>query len=318
MARKTKKASRQNRLKSWRWPAYLIIFGLLAYAVVTQLGHFRRGVSALATANLALALVGLVLTAGTFFLAAAAYWILAMHPLRYWRTLAVELAAALVTRLLPAGIGGLGLHGDYLFRQKHTAAEATAVVSVNNALGIIGNIALLVLALALWPHSLKLARLHISGVTLLAVIGGLALLLVIIFSVARIRRALASFASNFSRSLKTYFRHLHKLVLALALAMSITLVYALVLSSSASAVGIHLAFGPIFVIFSVGTLVGAATPTPGGLVGVEAGLFAGFTAYGALAAPALAAVLLFRLLTYWLPLFPGALALVLVRRAKYI
>ena len=63
-----------------------------------------------------------------------------------------------------------------------------------------------------------------------------------------------------------------------------------------------------------GMLAGTATPTPGGLVGAEAGLFTGFTAYGVSVLDAGAAVLLFRLVTYWLPLFPGLLALLAGRK----
>jgi len=40
-------------------------------------------------------------------------------------------------RLLPSGIGSLGLNGVYLYKRKHTVAEATVVVSTNNLLGIV-------------------------------------------------------------------------------------------------------------------------------------------------------------------------------------
>lgn len=318
MAGKLQKSASSKRLKRWQWLAYLVIAGLLVYAVDAQFGHFRRGVSALAGANPALALVAVALTALTFFIAAGIYFLLALHKLKYWRTLAVELAAALATRLLPAGLGGLGLHGDYLHREKHSLAEATAVISVNNALGIIANVILLILALAIWPDKIGLSKFHISAGLLLAALAGLLLLIIIVVSVRRIRLAISSFARNFARSLKVYARRPHKIVLALALAMALTLAYTATLAVSASAVNVQLNFGAMLVIFSIGTLVGTATPTPGGLVGVEAGLFAGFTAYGIASTPALAAVFLFRLITYWGPLAPGAVALILARRKKLI
>ena len=46
-------------------------------------------------------------------------------------------------------------------------------------------------------------------------------------------------------------------------------------------------------------------PTPGGLGAVEAALAAGLTATGMAAATAVSAVLLFRLLTFWLPVPVG-------------
>lgn len=317
MAGKNKK--RQGRkTKLWYWLAYAIIAGLLAYAVVSQYSHFRRGVEALALADTRLVLLGLVLTTSTFFVAAAIYLALALHRLSYWRTLAVELAAALVTRLLPAGIGGLGLHGDYLYRQKHSIAEATAVVSINNAIGVLGNLVVLIFVLAVWPRQLDFSGFHLSlqlvSIVSVVIIGAI----VIAFSIRKLRRATAAFVRNFGGSLRRYLHKPHKLLFALFLAMLMALIYASVLLASSAAVGAGLSYAPIFVIFAIGTLVGAATPTPGGLVGVEAGLFAGFTAYGVAATPALAAVLLYRLLTYWLPLVPGVVAFILARRAKYV
>jgi len=65
-------------------------------------------------------------------------------------------------------------------------------------------------------------------------------------------------------------------------------------------------------------LASTATPTPGGLVGAEAGLFAGFVAYGVASPTAGAAVLLYRLVTYCCRLFPGAVALLLARNSKLV
>ena len=49
----------------------------------------------------------------------------------------------------------------------------------------------------------------------------------------------------------------------------------------------------------------AAAPTPGGLGAIEAALVAGLTGVGMQPGPAVSAVLLYRLATYWLPVLPG-------------
>jgi len=54
-------------------------------------------------------------------------------------------------------------------------------------------------------------------------------------------------------------------------------------------------------------------PTPGGVGGVEAALTAALTTAGVDAAAAASIVLLFRLVTFWLPVVPGW---VLLRRVK--
>ena len=58
----------------------------------------------------------------------------------------------------------------------------------------------------------------------------------------------------------------------------------------------------IGVVYLTGSAIGSIIPTPGGLGAVEAALTAGLTAAGVPGAAAASAVLLFRLLTFWLPI----------------
>jgi uncharacterized protein (TIRG00374 family) len=108
------------------------------------------------------------------------------------------------------------------------------------------------------------------------------------------------------------------LLRALLLALLLTATYTALLYVSARSVGINLGVLRTFIVFSLGMLTSTVTPTPGGLVGAEAGLYAGFVAYDAGEVPAGAAVLLFRLVSYWLPLLPGAFALLLAKRRKLL
>jgi len=57
----------------------------------------------------------------------------------------------------------------------------------------------------------------------------------------------------------------------------------------------------IGVVYLTGGAIGSIIPTPGGIGGLEAALTAGLTAAGVPGAAAASAVLLFRLLTFWLP-----------------
>ena len=61
----------------------------------------------------------------------------------------------------------------------------------------------------------------------------------------------------------------------------------------------------IAIVYLTGSVVGQAAPTPGGLGAVEAALAAGLTAAGLDGGLAVSAVLMFRLLTFWLPTLPG-------------
>jgi undecaprenyl-diphosphatase len=259
--------------------------------------------------------LGAVLTLLTFLLAAGIYSALALKPLVYRQTLLVEFAAAFANRLLPAGVGGLGLHGLYLYKKRHSAPQATAVVSVNNLLGIVTHLALLSLLIVFRPSVLGKLQLH--GATFhwwyCFVLAGVVLSVV---ALPRLRRSLSKFMHNLLLSL--HLLRMRKLAIAIVFAAALTATYTLVLFCATHALGVRLGLLEIFVVFSFGMLAATATPTPGGLVGAEAGLLAGFVAYGMDAVPAVAAVLLYRLLTYWAPLLPGAVALLIARSRKLV
>jgi uncharacterized protein (TIRG00374 family) len=55
--------------------------------------------------------------------------------------------------------------------------------------------------------------------------------------------------------------------------------------------------------------VADASPTPGGVGTFEAVLIAGLTGIGISPGPAVSAVIIYRLATYWLPVAPGWLCL---------
>src|SRR5262249_35285630 len=124
--------------------------------------------------------------------------------------------------------------------------------------------------------------------------------LVSTLSVPTLRQRLARFAKNMLASVRKF--RARNLVMAICIAACITFVSTVILLATALSLGVRLYILQFFLFFSLGMLVSTATPTPGGLVGAEAGLFAGFVAYGVSAPTAGAVVLLYRLVTYWLPL----------------
>ena len=73
---------------------------------------------------------------------------------------------------------------------------------------------------------------------------------------------------------------------------------------------------PIVVVlmaYLIGQL-GGLLPLPGGLGGIDGGLFGAFVVYGAPAAVTAAAVLAYRIILFWLPLLVGSVTFVSLRR----
>ena len=84
-------------------------------------------------------------------------------------------------------------------------------------------------------------------------------------------------------------------------ALLLTLAYILCLAACVKAFHGSAAFAGIAVVYLTGSALGSIIPTPGGIGAVEAALTAGLVATGLHGTEAASAVLLFRLLTFWLP-----------------
>ena len=79
-----------------------------------------------------------------------------------------------------------------------------------------------------------------------------------------------------------------------------------------------LSFAQVGAVYLGASIIAAAAPTPGGLGAMEAALVAGFTAIGVDSGIAVAAVLSYRLATYWLPILPGWLCFRTLQRDDFI
>ncbi|HET7060488.1 MAG TPA: flippase-like domain-containing protein [Candidatus Saccharimonadales bacterium] len=300
----------------------LLVAGIIFYIVIPQLGNFRHSLSLTTGASLGPLVAAVVFTGLSYVAAAGNYCLLAVYGLSYPRTLLIQLAGMFVNRLLPAGIGSISVNYLNLRRSGHNGAQAASVVAANNSLGIIGN--LLLLAVLWVPLHDRLPGLrigHPSKILIIAV--GLAVA-VIVLGVVFYGRGL-SYRTHFFNDIKSFGRQLlayrhrrGRLLAALVCSISLTLANVLSLWFCVLAMHISLPFIAVLIVFSFGTAIGAATPTPGGLGGVEAGLVGGLVAYRVDSAAALAAVLVYRLISYWLPLVAGAAALLISQRRGYL
>ena len=84
-----------------------------------------------------------------------------------------------------------------------------------------------------------------------------------------------------------------------------TLGAALALWASVEAFGGGATFVAVTIVTMVGGTLASAAPTPGGVGAVEAALIGGLAAFGVPAAVGVPAVLLYRVITCWLPVFIG-------------
>jgi len=297
----------------------LAVVMVAIYVFLPQIKDLKASASLARQADIGWLILAIALVLATYFFATLSYQLLARHRLEAGRTLLIQVSSACANRLLPAGLGGLSLNTAYLYNNKHSLAEASTVAASNNILGIIGHLLVLGTALFFLPTSLHLTNsFHISRgiyISLIVVIVGL---VATVFMLPKIRHWLENFSWQVIRDIGAYWYHPLKLIAALLSSICLTLGYVLALLVCVLAFGVHLDFTHVLIIFTLGSVVGIATPTPGGLIGVEAGLIAGFVAFGVSSPKALAIVLTYRFISYWLPILPGFVALVFVRRKHFI
>lgn len=296
----------------------IIAIILVAAIVLPQFSAFSGSLSKITNLEVPLAGLSLFLIICTYFAGAGTYFFLAKKPLRYFLTVIVQFAAMFVNRILPAGIGAIGLNFGYLKRFGHSNIQSATIVGLNNLLGFFGNMLIIFAALVTsgisWP---KNSAITINWLFLLIALPGLILLIYFMVNKKR-RKKIVKSIKNIKSLLLAYADTPSVLIKAQLSSITLTLLHMLSLMLSMYAVGGSVSLAVVVVVFSFGVGVGSSVPTPGGLGGVEAGMVAGFVAFGMPANTALAGVLLYRLISFWLPLIIGGLAFIYVQKNGYI
>ena len=294
-------------MKPARGQVLFVAISLTAlYLILPQINVFHNGISRLHNINWVYLILAFGFEIAANIFAGLTYYILAKRKLKFFRTVIVQFAGNFVNRLLPAGIGGIGINFAYLKANKHSSVQAASVVAVNNILGGIGNVALLAYVstfLSKVYDKLEIDKIHSNDKLKYIIIAIVAVTFVVALS--KFRRRIASEVFTILKQIADYRKQPVKLAAALSSSTLLTLSNVFCLYFSALALGVHLNPPTMLVIFSAGEAFGTATPTPGGLGGVDAALVVGMTAFGVPLASSLAVTLLFRLVSCWIPVIAG-------------
>jgi uncharacterized membrane protein YbhN (UPF0104 family) len=229
------------------------------------------------------------------------YYFLTGRKIPYHAILAVQLANGFAGKLLPLGIGGIGLNVLFLESKVRNYTSAAATVTVNNVLGFVGNIILLMVAIVVGREAMHWQYHRYDSYVLAAVIVATLGLVIAYHFKLRVRSVLRRYLGLVLGILK------HPVILSEALlsSMVLTACFAAAFWFCGQATGLTINFAESFIIFTFGMAVAAGTPTPGGIGGAEAALTAGLIAAGVSPSASLATALLYRLVTYWVPLVLG-------------
>jgi glycosyltransferase 2 family protein len=314
---RTLMADRLDRsVPQWRSPVrprtilFLVGSGAAVYLLLPQLGTVPEVLRLIRRANYGWLAASLAFGAATFPMAAFSYLGAVRRRLPFGWTTLTQLASAFTSRLTPGGVGGMGLNLMYLERQGMERTEAAGAVALNQTAGAVVHAAGFFLAAAALGLSgvLHRANLPPRWVVLVVVLGVLVAAGVVLGSPFGRRRLLEP-GARVGRQLVDTLRHPGRAAMLLGGSAGVTLGNGFGLVAALYAFDPH--FNPLAVlaVYVGGSALAAPAPTPGNIGAVEAALAAGLTGIGIPVAPAVAAVLSFRLLTFWLPMVPGAAAL---------
>ena len=288
-----------------------------AYVLAGQLANVSFS-KLLAEANLGWSLVALACSAATYLGATLAISGFVLERLNPLRTLLVQIAASFVILVTPAAVGGVALNVRYLRKAKLSAADAAASVGVTQVMSF-AVFGVLVLISAVIAGSSKAARAltppHWAYIALGILVGLTLIALALPVGRRLLFSRVGSVASQVIPRLVDVAQRPVKLVQGVGGTVLITLAYILCLAASVRAVGdASVPLASIAVVYLAGNAAGSFIPTPGGIGAVETALSIALAGAGMQPAQAITAVLLFRTVTFWLPVLVGWISLHYLQR----
>lgn len=312
-------------LARFTWKSVLGLIGafLVIHLVLPQLANAPAAVDALRDANWWWVLAVLPVT----FLSQAFSTCLQLGTipdrLPFGPTYQVQFASSFLNRITPSNVGGMALNLRYLQKTGIETGAATASVGLQSLAGAISNavVAAVFFAWAGRSHAgvhldLPTSRYLLWAIALALAGGGL------LFLTPPGRRFLHDKVWPFLRAAGSTVAGVAadpaKVVVGVTGALGLPLIQIVGLAMSLQALGGDLPFIQVGAVYMAARLIANAAPVPGGLGALEAGLIAGLTTLGVPAGAATSAVLVYRLLTFWLNVPLGAPALSVVQRQGYV
>jgi uncharacterized membrane protein YbhN (UPF0104 family) len=313
-----------EQLSRFTWKRTLRLLGAFAvlYLILPQLANAGAATRALANADwwwvvAAIPAIFVALVFSTLLLRGTIPAELPFGP-----TYVTQFGGSFLNRVTPNNVGGMALDFRYLQKAGVNTGAATGSVGLQTVASKAAELLLIAVFFArtgrhttvhLGVHSRQWLLLAISGVLAAGALLGLT---------PRGRRFFHDRIWGFLRSAGTSVAEVakspHQVALIGVGALGGPLVQIAALALCVHALGGNLPVVQVGTVYLGAQLVASAAPVPGGLGALEAALIAGLSALGMPAGAAASAVLIYRLLTYWLTIPVGWTALKIAEGRGYV
>jgi undecaprenyl-diphosphatase len=236
-------------------------------------------------------------------------------------TIETQMASSFINRVTPANVGGMALNVRFMQKAGVDPAVAVSGMGLNVLAGGIVHLILLFVFFA-WAGKGNAGFKIPTNSKLLVVIAVVLAVVGIAIATRRgrklVRQHVFGFIKQSAASIASLARSPSKLLLLFGGSAGVTLAYIAALAASVAAYHGGVSFAEVGAVYLGSALLAAAAPTPGGLGALEAALVAGFTGVGMESGVAVAVVLSYRLVTYWLPILPGWISFHVLERKNLI
>ena len=288
----------------------MVVVGLVAVWTLMAGMDFQQVSAAVSQANIWWMLAALAFSVATYVGAGLTLVAFSPERLSLWRSTEVHLASAVISLVAPAGVGGAAINLRFLNRKGVPTAVGVATVALVQVVQFVVTVVLLVVLAAMTGQSTGLTL--PSGWMLVAA-GAIVVVAAVVLVVPRAR------GWTWAKIEPTYRQVWPRLVwvmsnpvrLALGVggALMLSLSYILSFSASLWAFGYTVPFAVLAITYLASNTVGSIVPSPGGIGPVELALTAGLVAAGVPYGVALSTAIVYRLVTFWIPIPVGWLSL---------
>ena len=300
--------ARLNRF-STRTVLMAVVALVAVWTLLAQL-DFQQVSAAVSQANIWWMLAALFFSVATYVGAGLTLVAFSPERLSLWRSTEVHLASAVVSLVAPAGVGGAAINLRFLNRKGVPTAVGVATVALVQVVQFIVTVVLLVVLAAMTGQSTGLTL--PSGWVLVAA-GAVVVVAAVVLTIPKARTWVWAKIEPTYRQvwprLVWVMSNPMRLALGVGGALTLSLSYILSFSASLWAFGYTVPFAVLAITYLASNTVGSIVPSPGGIGPVELALTAGLVAAGVPYGVALSTAIVYRLVTFWIPIPVGWLSL---------
>jgi undecaprenyl-diphosphatase len=289
------------------------------FVVVPQFHTFQGSLATLQNLNIIWLVPLAAALTMTYVFSTICLVVLSPKHLPFGRTITVQLAGSFVNKMLPSGLGMAALFVRYLQKSGYRSTKAISLMAVQRTIDFVMFIMPLGLVLLLMGGRIQ-DMFKVSLQPWTVALGVVIILVLILLGLAfkRWRERVVNYLQRTYVDFRRFVLSPKRLAVSALSSLGVSLAYVVCLYCCLHAVGLDISPLAALVVYATAILIGSAAPTPGGLGVIEATIAATLIGLGFGQVESYAGVILYRLITFWLPVPFGVIAYQYLQKRKFI